>query len=367
VVTETDLALGDGRTLHVYDTGTGDGAAGLAVFWHHGTPNTGAPPEPLFAAAAERGLRWVSHDRPGYGGSTPRPGRDVASAAADVACVAEISVACSRPRFTASTMSGTVPHRAMSAGRLLVRPLCTLRVCSYAGSAGPISSPVNDARTSSGTPIVLPISFPPSGWSPRYWLNYDLRPCQRRVISEARAAANVCRSPSALAFVSWVAGEIAADASPGQARRHLQRAVALAMPAGSRFVDGISRVSLATLQARHGEPATALRHYERVILDWQQAGAWTPLWVTMRTLVDLLVRVGAWRDAATLYGAVASASSGAPPYGTDADRLRQSVARLRDHLTGAEFRSCIGKGEQMDGTQVVALALEAIGRAAAKA
>jgi hypothetical protein len=24
VVTETDLALGDGRTLHVYDTGTGD-------------------------------------------------------------------------------------------------------------------------------------------------------------------------------------------------------------------------------------------------------------------------------------------------------------------------------------------------------
>src|SRR6266568_1969684 len=67
----------------------------------------------------------------------------------------EISVACSRPMFTASTMSGTVRHRAMSAGRLSIRPLCTLRVCSYAGSAGPISSPVNDARTSSGTPIVL--------------------------------------------------------------------------------------------------------------------------------------------------------------------------------------------------------------------
>jgi hypothetical protein len=67
---ETDLALDDGRTLHVYDTGTGEGTAGLAVFWHHGTPSTGAPPEPLFAAAAERGIRWVSHDRPGYGGST---------------------------------------------------------------------------------------------------------------------------------------------------------------------------------------------------------------------------------------------------------------------------------------------------------
>src|SRR2546430_4082469 len=73
MVTETDLVLGDGRTLHVYDTGTGDGAAGLALFWHHGTPGTGAPPEPLFAAAAARGIRWVSYDRPGYGGAPPPP------------------------------------------------------------------------------------------------------------------------------------------------------------------------------------------------------------------------------------------------------------------------------------------------------
>jgi predicted ATPase/DNA-binding SARP family transcriptional activator len=184
---------------------------------------------------------------------------------------------------------------------------------------------------------------------------------------QARAAANLCRSPSALAFVSWVSGEIAASASPGQASGHLRRAVALAEPAGSRFVEGISRVSLATLHARRGEPATALRHYERVIREWQQAGAWTPLWVTIRTLVDLLARVGACHDAATLYGAVASASSGAPPYGTDAERLRQSEALLRDHLTGTEFRSCIQKGEQLGGTQVIDLALQAIGRAAAKA
>src|SRR6266568_4404872 len=93
----------------------------------------------------------------------------------------------------------------------------------------------------------------------------------------------------------------------------------------------------------------------------------TPLWVTIRTLVELLARVGACHDAAILYGAVASASSGAPPFGTDADRLRQSEALLRDHLTGTEFRSCVSKGEQLDGTQVVDLALEAIGRAAAKA
>jgi pimeloyl-ACP methyl ester carboxylesterase len=107
VVTETDLALGDGRTLHVYDTGTGDGTIGLAVFWQHGTPSTGAPPEPLFAAAAERGIRWVSHDRPGYGGSTPHPGRDVASAAANVASIAD---ALGIDRFAVMGASGGGPH-----------------------------------------------------------------------------------------------------------------------------------------------------------------------------------------------------------------------------------------------------------------
>ncbi len=47
MVTETELRLKDGRTLHAYDTGA-DGTAGrLTVFWHHGTPNIGAPPSPF--------------------------------------------------------------------------------------------------------------------------------------------------------------------------------------------------------------------------------------------------------------------------------------------------------------------------------
>jgi pimeloyl-ACP methyl ester carboxylesterase len=121
VVTETDLALGNGRTLHVYDTG--DGPAGLAVYWHHGTPNTGAPPAPLFAAAAERGIRWISHDRPGYGGSTPHPDRDVASAAADVASVAD---ALGLDRFAVMGYSGGGPHALACAAVLPGRVLATV-------------------------------------------------------------------------------------------------------------------------------------------------------------------------------------------------------------------------------------------------
>jgi pimeloyl-ACP methyl ester carboxylesterase len=127
VVTETDLKLGDGRTLHVYDTGAYDAAGRLTVFWHHGTPNIGAPPEPLFAAAEELGIRWVSYDRPGYGRSTPYRGRDVASAADYVSCVAD---ALGVDRFAVVGHSGGGPH-ALACAALL--PERVLGVVSVAG------------------------------------------------------------------------------------------------------------------------------------------------------------------------------------------------------------------------------------------
>ncbi|MET8862879.1 hypothetical protein ABZW11_07960 [Nonomuraea sp. NPDC004580] len=72
---ELDVHVDGGRTLHVYDTAPGDGER-LPVMWHHGTPNLGAPPEPLFAAADRLGVRWLALDRPGYGGSDVAPGLD---------------------------------------------------------------------------------------------------------------------------------------------------------------------------------------------------------------------------------------------------------------------------------------------------
>ena len=61
MVSEADVRLADGRTLHAYDT-RADGIAGspgapgpaVAVFWLHGSPNIGSPPEPLFASLARR-------------------------------------------------------------------------------------------------------------------------------------------------------------------------------------------------------------------------------------------------------------------------------------------------------------------------
>ncbi|WP_188187275.1 alpha/beta fold hydrolase [Nonomuraea sp. SYSU D8015] len=104
---EFDLRLPDGRTLHVYDTGPDDAADRPAVFWHHGTPNIGTPPEPLFPVSDRLGIRWVSYDRPGYGSSTRVPGRNLASAAADVIRVAD---ALGLARFAVMGHSGGGSH-----------------------------------------------------------------------------------------------------------------------------------------------------------------------------------------------------------------------------------------------------------------
>jgi pimeloyl-ACP methyl ester carboxylesterase len=106
VVVEHDLAVDDGRTLHVYDSGEGAETA-LVVVWHHGTPQLGAPPAPLIAEGAAHGIRWVSHDRPGYGGSTPQPGRDVAAVVGDVAAIAD---SLGIDRFAVMGHSGGGPH-----------------------------------------------------------------------------------------------------------------------------------------------------------------------------------------------------------------------------------------------------------------
>lgn len=128
MVTVRDVRLDDGRTLRAYDSGA-DAAARLVLVWHHGSPQTGAPLEPVLAAAAARGIRVLSYARPSYGGSTPRPGRSVASAAADTLAVAD---AFGVERFAAMGASGGGPH-ALAAAAL--HPERVVGVATLAGVA----------------------------------------------------------------------------------------------------------------------------------------------------------------------------------------------------------------------------------------
>ncbi len=133
-VREADLDLGEGQTLHYYVTESDLAAApeardALVVFWHHGTPNIGAPPAPMFPAAERLGIRWVGYDRPGYGGSTARPGRDVASAAGYVRRLADtLGIG----EFAVMGHSGGGPHALACAALLPERVLAAVSISGLA-------------------------------------------------------------------------------------------------------------------------------------------------------------------------------------------------------------------------------------------
>ncbi len=94
----------DGRVLAVEEAGEPNGRP---VLVHGGTPNSRHLYPPATIDAAVRGLRLISYDRPGYGGSTPQPGRTVADCAADVRAIcAELGIG----RLAMWGISGGGPH-----------------------------------------------------------------------------------------------------------------------------------------------------------------------------------------------------------------------------------------------------------------
>jgi hypothetical protein len=93
--------------------------------------------------------------------------------------------------------------------------------------------------------------------------------------------------------------------------------------------------SAASLHARHGDPRQASRLFDEAIDYWSQAGMWTPLWITLRNVIDLLIRLKADEPAAVIYGALTSSNTAPPIYGADAERLAAHTAALRTSLGAA--------------------------------
>jgi pimeloyl-ACP methyl ester carboxylesterase len=101
---ERTVRIPDGRVLAVEDTGD---PAGRPVLVHMGTPNSRHLYGPNVADATRRGLRLISYDRPGFGGSTSHPGLTVADCAADVRAICD---ALGIDRLVMWGISGGGPH-----------------------------------------------------------------------------------------------------------------------------------------------------------------------------------------------------------------------------------------------------------------
>ena len=111
-VSASQLILGDGRSLDVYLAGP---ERGTPLLFHIGTPGAGLPFAPFVETLAERGLRYVSFSRPGYGSSARRAGRSVVDVVEDSAAVLDSIGA---ERCYVIGWSGGGPHALACAARM---------------------------------------------------------------------------------------------------------------------------------------------------------------------------------------------------------------------------------------------------------
>jgi pimeloyl-ACP methyl ester carboxylesterase len=120
------IPMPDGRDIDVLTTGPEDG---FPLVIHEGTPAGLVVDSKTAAEAAQRGLRYVVAARPGYEGSTPRPGRRVADVAADIAAVLD---ALGAGEFVSMGMSGGGPHTLACAALLQGRCLAAASIAGIA-------------------------------------------------------------------------------------------------------------------------------------------------------------------------------------------------------------------------------------------
>ena len=99
-----ELPASDGRTLTACLYGPDEG---VPVLFHYGTPGSRLLAPQAVRAAERRGVRLLVVDRPGYGGSSRRPGRRAVDIVQDVARLAD---ALGWDRFATWGGSGGAPH-----------------------------------------------------------------------------------------------------------------------------------------------------------------------------------------------------------------------------------------------------------------
>lgn len=120
------LVLSDGRLLDVRVSGPDDG---VPLVFHHGTPGSVVPVRSFTTAVHERGLRFVTYSRAGYGASGRRPGRTVADIAGDVTAILDHLGA---DRCVTAGWSGGGPHALATGALLRDRVAAVLSIASVA-------------------------------------------------------------------------------------------------------------------------------------------------------------------------------------------------------------------------------------------
>jgi predicted ATPase/DNA-binding SARP family transcriptional activator len=173
--------------------------------------------------------------------------------------------------------------------------------------------------------------------------------------NEALAAAESCKSPTALAQAYYAIGLAREATDPAQAAVDLELAVELARNAGNRWIEAFALTEVLWLQARNGEPQEALARYADVIDLWYRGGDWANQWLSLRHVYGILVQLRAYLSAATLHGALtaAGAAYALPFEAEDAERISALGPVLREQLGAATFATACRRGAMLRDAEII--------------
>lgn len=188
---------------------------------------------------------------------------------------------------------------------------------------------------------------------------YGNDPTAAALAEEVLAEVGPSTTPHA-AYAWFCAGEADLTGDRDRARRRLTRALELADLTGASLVTGLAGASRASLDARHGDAHLAAADYRRLIVHWRTAGVWSTQWTMMRSIALLLARLGQWRDAAVLEGAVRATREGHRIFGADATALDDLSRRAEAALGSDAYRDAVREGAELDGDAAAEHALRVL-------
>ena len=179
------------------------------------------------------------------------------------------------------------------------------------------------------------------------------------LVHRARSEGEALGAACVAAWCDFAEAELMVETDPDRALDLVDRAVAAADRGGWRMLAGVGRLTASSLRARSAEPADAVAGFEHLIRYWDQLGDDNHQWTTLRNLVDLLVRLGAFEDAAQILGSVANAPR--PSFGPEQQRLGGALDQIRRHL-GTRGDELAAQGSTLDLPATVGLGLDALRR-----
>ena len=170
--------------------------------------------------------------------------------------------------------------------------------------------------------------------------------------------AEVTRNPWIISYALLAYGFACRDADPDRALDALRRGLAIAQDSGNRYTESDLAITLARLEAKHGDPLAALDCFAVAIRNYHDSGNTTTIRSPLANLAAFLDRLGCYEQAATIAGFAFG-----PLTAVGSRGLEKAVAHLRGVLGDQVYESLARKGETMTTAAMVAYAYDQIDQA----